>query len=326
MGISTQKKNRVLDIFYRAIRGEEISIKKISDEYGVSTKSVSRDIAEIKMFLLDCRDVVGNMELTYSYKSKSYHLEFDGFLQTYELVIVIKILIGSRALDKSCLLNIIEKIKKITTCNDRKILEQIIRKEVYHYNAVNHDCENVVNNIWKLTQCIIQKKEVSTRYYKTNRQDVTRRLLPVAIIFSDYYFYLIAYRKGDDDFKPLYYRVDRIVEIVVHRDKFTIDDRYSFDEGELKEKIQFMFPGKFRKIVFEFSGPSVQAVLDKLPTAKIIEVKDKKFVIEAEIYGKGVNMYLLSQGSWIRPLSPKEFVDEMKEEVTKMYKNICEIN
>ena len=32
-----------------------------------------------------------------------------------------------------------------------------------------------------------------------------------------------------------------------------------------------MWPGKLRTIRFEFNGPSVQAALDKLPTAKIIE-------------------------------------------------------
>lgn len=48
MGNSIQKKNRVLDIFYRAMKGENISVGKIANEYEVSTKSISRDINEIK--------------------------------------------------------------------------------------------------------------------------------------------------------------------------------------------------------------------------------------------------------------------------------------
>jgi len=42
MGYSTQKKNRVLDAFYRAMKGENISIRNMAVEYGVSTKSISR--------------------------------------------------------------------------------------------------------------------------------------------------------------------------------------------------------------------------------------------------------------------------------------------
>ena len=69
MGKTAEKKNRVLDIFYRGMKGESLSVGKIADEYGVSTKSISRDINEIKNFLSDNRDLVGNTELKYSSSS-----------------------------------------------------------------------------------------------------------------------------------------------------------------------------------------------------------------------------------------------------------------
>ena len=42
-----QQSARMLEIFFRALRGEKISVKGLSMEYGVSTKSISRDIAKI---------------------------------------------------------------------------------------------------------------------------------------------------------------------------------------------------------------------------------------------------------------------------------------
>ena len=36
------KKSRLLELFYRAVKGENLSVKKLADEYGVSTKSISR--------------------------------------------------------------------------------------------------------------------------------------------------------------------------------------------------------------------------------------------------------------------------------------------
>lgn len=80
-----------------------------------------------------------------------------------------------------------------------------------------------------------------------------------------------------------------------------------------------MFPGKLQKVRFEFSGPSVQAVLDRLPTAKIIESYGKTYLIEAEVFGDGIKMYLLSQGSWVKVISPLNLVEEMGEEIRKMY-------
>ena len=45
----------------------------------------------------------------------------------------------------------------------------------------------------------------------------------------------------------------------------------------------------------------------------------------AEVFGTGVNMFLLSQGSHVKPLAPREFVDEMREEVEKMMEVYREI-
>ena len=63
---------------------------------------------------------------------------------------------------------------------------------------------------------------------------------------------------------------------------------------------------------------SVQAVLDKLPTAKIIERSGGKYTLEAEVYGDGIKMWILSQGSRIKVTEPLEFVRELKEEILTM--------
>ncbi len=319
MSVSDSKKNRLLEIFYRAMKGENISVKTLADEYNVSSKSISRDIGEIKNFLSENRDLVGNTELKYATASKSYYLEFDNFLLSKELISLIKMMIGCRAFNKMEMLEIIGKLKKFTSIKDRYMLEKIILKEMYHYHEVNHDCESVIDNIWKLTRCIYEQIEISVDYYKVNRDRVVRRLMPIAITFSDFYFYLIAYRCDDENWRPLYYRIDRIINVVEHRAHFEISKEHNFDEGELRSKIQFMFPGEYRKIRFEYSGTSVQAILDKIPTAKVIDIKDNVTVIEAETFGTGINMFLLSQGSKIKAIYPEEFVREMIIEINKMY-------
>ena len=78
-----------------------------------------------------------------------------------------------------------------------------------------------------------------------------------------------------------------------------------------------MWPGKLRTIRFEFTGISVQAVMDKLPTAKIIERTGRKYLIEAEVYGDGIKMWLLSQGPWVKVVAPEDFRDEVKYRLKK---------
>ena len=70
----TDKRHRTLEIFFRGIRGEDLSPAKLAAEYGVSTKSISRNINEIKDFLAENRELVGHTELEYSHVSKAYRL------------------------------------------------------------------------------------------------------------------------------------------------------------------------------------------------------------------------------------------------------------
>lgn len=298
------KKNRILEIFFRMMKGENISIKGLADEYGVSNKSISRDVGDIKNFLSENRDVVGNIELKYSTSTKGYHLEFDNFLLSKELIAIIKVLIGSRAFSKMEMIEMVSKLKRFISYNDKNRLEKLIAKEMYHYNEVKHDCISVVDNIWQLTHCISERIEISVNYYKMNGDRVERRLKPVAILFSDFYFYLIAYRCDEEGLKPLYYRVDRIVNIVEHRKHFKLEKQQNFDEE--------------RKIKFEYIGDSVQTILDKLPSARVVDKVGGVNIIEAQAYGKGVNMFLLSQGKKIKVLEPEEFVTEMKNEIESM--------
>ena len=53
-------------------------------------------------------------------------------------------------------------------------------------------------------------------------------------------------------------------------------------------------------------------------TAKLIDKYNGKNLIEAEVYGNGIKMFLLSQGSWVKVLEPLEFVEEMKLKIKKM--------
>lgn len=318
MSSSFQKKNRLLNIFFRAIKGEDISIKRMAQEYQVSEKSIRRDINEIKDFLSENRDLVGNIDFEYYYEKKAYRLNREDLFSIQELIGIIKVLIGSRAFGKIEILDMITKLKKFTSYQDRQMIERLIDKEIYHYNEVNRDCESVIENLWDLTRAINENKEVTIFYYKMERKRVERRLKPLAIIFSEYYFYLIAYDSSDTSYRPKYYRVDRMAKIVNHRSHFKIPKEYVFDEGALREKIQYMFPGEERKIRFEFRGPSVQAILDRIPTARVIRVENDCKVIEAKIYGEGIKMYLLSQGSWVKVLSPPEFVEEIRNEIESM--------
>ena len=315
------KQERLLEIFFRCLRGESLSVQKLAAEYGLSTKSISRNINDLKAFLADHRELVGNTELIYSSQERSYHLYMDEFLTNKELFALIEVMIGARAFSKEELLSLTNKLKGFTTATDRPVLNDLIKKELYHYSEVKHDCDSVQETLWKLAKCITEKREITIEYYRADRAWKTHRLRPASVMFTDNYFYLIAFNTEGTPDKPLYFRVDRIKYITEHRKLFTIDDAPEFDEGLLRQRSLFMWPGKLRTIQFEFTGSAIQAILDKLPTAKIIERNGRTYTVEADVYGDGIKMWLLSQGWRVKVTAPEDFVEEMKKEIRRMKEN-----
>jgi predicted DNA-binding transcriptional regulator YafY len=309
---------RVLEIFFRGLRGEDLSVQGLADEYGVSTKSITRSINDLKNFLADHRELVGYTELQYSHQNKCYRLYMDEFLSSKELFALVEVMIGARAFSKEELLELTTKLKRFTTPDDREKLGELVRKEIYHYPEVKHDCKSVQDTLWQLVNCISEKREITIGYYRMDRKWVTHRLRPASVMFTDYYFYLIAFKVDGNPEEPRYFRVDRINQLTVHRKKIEPQDMPRFDEGLLRQRSLFMWPGKLQTIRFEFTGPSVQAVLDKLPTARIIGREGPKYLIEAEVYGDGIKMWLLSQGAWVKVVAPEELVAEVKEMLQTM--------
>ena len=60
-----------------------------------------------------------------------------------------------------------------------------------------------------------------------------------------------------------------------------------------------MYGGKLERIRFRYTGPSIEAVLDRLPTAEVLSEDAKGWTVEAEVFGKGIEMWLRSQGEYI---------------------------
>lgn len=70
------KIHRILDIFFMGLNDKYFSAQELSYKYNVSKKTVSRDINEIRSFLSEYRDIIGNAEIVYDRKKQKYHMEY----------------------------------------------------------------------------------------------------------------------------------------------------------------------------------------------------------------------------------------------------------
>jgi len=163
--------------------------------------------------------------------------------------------------------------------------------------------------MWEIGQAIQHHQVMEITYERMKEPKlVTRRIQPVGIMFSEYYFYLTAYIQNVDketsfenkeDPFPTIYRIDRIRNFKILNEHFYVPYSERFEEGEFRKRVQFMYGGKLERIKFRYKGISLEAVLDRLPTAQVLSEDDEGWVISAEVFGKGIDMWLRSQGDMV---------------------------
>lgn len=294
---------RLLSIRERLSKGEWINKAKLAKEYNVTDKTIQRDIDDLRAYLAENALSAYSGDIKYDKSQNAYYLvqAAQSTLTSQEVLAVGKILLESRAFCKTELDAMLVKLLVQLTVKERKQVEEIIRNEQFYYVPLQHN-KQLLNPVWELSQYIVKSEIVQIAYVRKDGVARTHAIKPVSIMFSEYYFYLIAYMADNSKDYPTVFRIDRLDHIKGTGEKFSIPYREKFNEGEFRKRVQFMYSGELRKVTFEFSGSSLEAVLDRLPTAKVLSGHEGTYIIQAEVYGDGIDMWLRSQGEYIKLL------------------------
>lgn len=230
--MGTTKQARMLEIFFRSLHGEEISVQKIASEYGVSTKSISRNINDLKAFLADHRELVRNAELKYSHRNKCYRLCMDEYLSNKELYALIEVIVGSGAFEKNELTLLIDKLKGFTFINDSPKINEYIRKMLYYYPDEKTSSKGILDDLWTILGSIIESYQITVELLTEEGGRESYRVCPILIVFGDKSFKLVAFEEGKD--YPIVLPIKRIMGIVEHRKKFNKSELPPIDEAKYR--------------------------------------------------------------------------------------------
>jgi predicted DNA-binding transcriptional regulator YafY len=299
MAEGENKGQRLLGIYHSLSRGELISKEVLAREYGVTEKSIQRDIDDIRSYLAGDRDE-GAADICYDRQAKGYRLveEESRCLTRKEILAMAKILLESRAFAKEELHTILDKLIEACPREGRKVVEDMIRNETFCYVPPRHG-KKLLDALWDISLFIKNREIIRFSYKRQDGAEKEHTAKPVALLFSEFYFYLVAYKEEETEF-PTIFRVDRIKDMESTGNTFHIPYADRFKDGEFRKRVQFMYPGPLRRVKFTYSGPSIEAVLDRLPTAQILKEKDGVYTITAEAYGIGIDMWLGSQGDKVK--------------------------
>ena len=309
---------RVLSIYSKLLSGEIINKAEQAKNFEVNERTIQRDINDIRDFMdanIENTGIVNSV--FYDRDERGYRLEqiYQLKLTNGEILAICKILLDSRAFAKDEMKEVLSKL--ISCCvpkKNQKVVTELIKNEEFHYVEPRHKVK-FIDTMWDIGQAIRTCHYIEIDYERSkDKAVVTRKVKPLAIMFSEYYFYLTAFiddeevRKDFDvlnDSFPTIYRIDRIKKLKVLAENFHIPYSSRFEEGEFRKRIQFMYGGKIQKITFKYTGYDIDAILDRLPTAKIVDEEDGKYIVSAEVFGKGIDMWLRSQGDFVEVISEK---------------------
>ena len=306
---SRDKITRVLALYTKLMNGAIINKAEEAQNYGVAERSIQRDIDDVRNFLDETEDNGGIYNsVVYDRALKGYRLQriYDVKLTNPEILAICKILLDSRSLTKKEMDSILAKL--INCCvpeKNRKRVNSLISNEKFHYIPPKHG-KVFIHTMWEIGMAIQESRYIEFDYQGIQGHTPKhRKVKPVAIMFSEFYFYMVGFIdninkeeafSNPDDLFPTIYRIDRVKNFCHTDEHFKIPYKDRFEEGEFRKRIQFMYGGKLRKIKFIYKGYSIEAIEDRLPTAKVIKQKDGDYLVEADVFGNGIEMWIRSQG------------------------------
>lgn len=323
-----ESKSYVLLFIYNELKeGKVVTKESILNKFKINERTFYRYIKEIKDFVSD-ESKKSNGELI----GEEVIPDKDGYilkdkhrrnLNEKEVLAISKVLLESRGFVekeiKVMLINLLENCM----CEGKENIKFIIRNELVNYVSPQHGVE-LLDKLWQISNAIKNQRILEIGYCKLGidgkmQDEMSKRIIyPQGLMFSEYYFYLIGFIEGRRDEYPTIFRVDRIKELITTDEKYKVDYSKRFQDGEFRKLIQFMQAGELEKIKFKFTGGSIEAVLDRLPNAKIVKEKQGEYIVNANVFGKGIKMWLLSQGDSVEVIGPDKFRGEMIETIEKI--------
>ena len=302
---SELKSARLLEIYSRLSQGAVLKKSELAQDFHVTPRSIQRDMEDLRCFFAE-RHL--EQDVIYDGRLKGYRMvsRDPRRLTDSEVLAVCKILLESRSLPADDMLPILDKlIDCAVPPENQRDVRALVANEKLHYIPPHHG-QHILDTLWTLGQAVRDQRVIEVAYQRMkDPQLVKRRMQPVGIMFSEYYFYLTAFLEDKTDFDnpddlfPTIYRIDRIKSVKVLNEHFRVPYAKRFEEGEFRKRVQFMYGGRLEHIRFRYTGPSLEAVLDRLPTAQVLSEDAGGWLISAEVFGKGIEMWLRSQGDWV---------------------------
>ena len=265
---------RLLNIYERLQQKEYLSKAELAADYSVSEKTIQRDIDDLRAYLIETHIYDKGISIKYDKTLNKYYLNnpSPNSLSGDEVLSMCKILLENCSLPKERLSEIIKKIIRILPSTDRSVIYRDIAENLKEYYSVQTPSD-ITLKIWDFTKYSQNDSTIFLSYKFPNQQIHNYIAFPIAVVYKNNVFYLVAFTKENIEF-PTVFNINQIVAIKLITKEFTSQ----LNINELKKSFRKDGPFELKNITFKFSGNIIH-LLSKFPTASIVNEQDKIYTL-----------------------------------------------
>lgn len=308
---------RLLTIFLRLQAGKKLSKVKLSKEFGVDPKSIQRDISRLKGIFEENPKL--GLEILFDTSDNTYYLIGKTTFNKKEVLIISKILLENRALNKSELNSLLKGLLDLLSIDEKKEVEAIISSERLNYKSLTNEKDRI-DTIWFLSEAIRREQMLEIEYKAPLRDVKSHIIFPVSLYYDAHYFYLVAYHLKHENYTT--FRIDRIENLrESHVKKPEISYGRRYRDGDVRNQKVDAFEGRKIKVRLMYTGiPEI--VLDQFPNHEILSEEKGNMIFQIETQDTpGLKRWILGQVEEITVLSPQSLIKEIKASLEKTLKN-----
>ncbi|MCL2676577.1 MAG: WYL domain-containing protein [Streptococcaceae bacterium] len=308
---------RILEILLRLQNGEQLTKNQLVTKYKINERTIQRDFSLLKYLIND--QALLPAEISYDAKHYSYHMERGDSFDKKEVLIISKILLESRALNKAEMNALLDGLLKLLNADDAKAVKNIIGSEQLAYKGIINESERI-SKIWQLTEYIRQEKVIEISYKNHYSNKLTKfQIWPVALFFDNNYFYLVGYNNYRSTYNTL--RIDYIIGIEeTNEKKPNISYGQKYRDGDERNYRVDAFQGAIRHLTVEYSSQK-DFILDRFPESRVLSEEGDKLVIDLVAqWSPGTQRWLLSQTDVLKIINPPSAIKWLTETLEKNLK------
>lgn len=308
---------RLLTIFLRLQAGQRLSKAQLSEEFGIDNRTAQRSMSILKSFLQEQH--IPNTAIVFDTTDNTYRLIGKTTFNKKDILIISKILLENRALNKSELNSLLEGLLALLSIEEKKEVNAIISSERLNYKSLTNDRDRI-DTIWFLSEAIRREQMLEIKYKAPLKDVKIHTIFPVSLYYDAHYFYLVAYHLKHENYTT--FRVDRMESLSEsHIKKPEISHGRKYRDGDVRNQKVDAFEGRKIKVKLRYTGiPEI--VFDQFPNHEIISCDNGDMIVQIETQDTpGLKRWILGQEDEITVLYPQSLADSIQNSLEKMLNN-----